>query len=271
MIISTKFNKVKYFNNIDRLKAIKKANASKRHDYYYMYDKYNYLNKLMLTFTYNDDNKYFKMQVVNEIKNYITKLIRNTKNSNIKYYANIELGEYYDNPHLHIQFFYDDLKQIMSIRDKVISKFGLFSEYCCISIPERANLKYEYVIKDYSNKVKDEDLLLLDSVKKDYRNFLGKNLRFTSFSKEKYTKATYKRAYSHGIKKANVDILLDNFIINKDLQIIDSKVIRIVKILLLIQYLEQVERLRFIDCILDIKKATYQLKILIYCWIYGFT
>lgn len=238
-----------------------------------MYEKYNYLNKLMLTFTYNDDNKYFKMQVINEIKNYITKLVRNTKNSNIKYYANIELGEYYDNPHLHIQFFYDDLKQIMSIRDKVISKFGLFSEYCCISIPERDEVKYEYVIKDYTNKIKDEDLLLLDSIKKDYRNFLGKNLRFTSFSKEKYSKATYKRAYTHGIKKANVDILIDNFIMNKDLQIIDSKVIMMVNILILMNVLSHLVQYRINSDLnnLNIKKATYQLKILLYCWIYGFT
>lgn len=238
-----------------------------------MYDKYNYLNKLMLTFTYNDDNKYFKMQVINEIKNYITKLVRNTKNSNIKYYANIELGEHYDNPHLHIQFFYDDIKQIMNIRNKVISKFGLFSEYCHVSIPENENVKYDYVIKDYSSKIKNEDLLLLDSVKKDYRNFLGKNLRFTSFTKEKYNKATYKRAYAYGIKKANVDYLMDNFIINKDVQIIDNKVIMMVKILILMNFLSHLLQYRINSDlnILGIKKTTYQLKILIYCLIYGFT
>jgi hypothetical protein len=238
-----------------------------------MRDKYSHLNKLMLTFTFKDDNKYFKMQVINEIKNYITKLVRNTKNQNIKYYANIELGEYYDNPHLHIQFFYDDLKQILAIRSKVIVKFGLVDEYCSISIPERDGVKYDYVIKDYSNNIRDEDLLLLDSVKKDYRNTLGKNLRFSSFSKEKYSKATYKRAYTLGIKKANVDILLDNFIINKDLQIIDSKVIMMVRILILISFMRDLiqYRINSNDFNLDIKKATYQIRFLSLLWIYGFT
>lgn len=241
-----------------------------------MWDKYKHLNKLMLTFTFKDDNKYFKMQVINEIKNYITKLIRNTKNQNIKYYANIELGEYYDNPHLHIQFFYDDLKQILAIRSKVITKFGLVDEYCNISIPERDGVRYDYVIKDYSNKINDEDLLLLDSIKKDYRNILDKKLRFNSFTKEKYTKVTYKLAYSKGITKGNVDFLIENFIINTEIEIIDKilkKYVLLMVLSVLIQYIEQVSKLDgyLLSNGLEVKKAIHQTRFLSLLWIYGFT
>ena len=198
----------------------------------------------MLTFTFKDDNKYFKMQVINEIKNYITKLIRNTKNQNIKYYANIELGEYYDNPHLHIQFFYDDLKQILAIRSKVISKFGLVDEYCNISIPVRDGVRYDYVIKDY-------------------RNTLDKKLRFNSFTKEKYTKVTYKLAYSNGITKGNVDFLIENFIINTEIEIIDKilkKYVLLMVLSVLIQYIEQVSKLDgiLLSNGLELKKAIHQ-------------
>jgi len=189
----------------------------------------------MLTFTYQDDDKYFKMKVINEIKNYLTKLISNTKSSNIKFFSNIELGNQYDNPHLHVQLFYDDYKQIMKIRNKVISKFGLFSEFCEVSIPECCDTVFSYVVKDYSNDMEDSRLLLLDTVKRDYRHTLGNKIRFTAMSKEKYTKATYKKAYSNGIRKEFVDELLDNCIINKDIKIVDNRVIFMIILRVLLQ------------------------------------
>lgn len=242
------------------------------HDYYYIQDKYNHLNKLMMTFTYQDNNKYFKMQVINEIKNYISKLIRNTKNENIKYFANIELGKEYDNPHLHIQFWYDDLRQLQNIRNKVIDKFNLNSEYCHVTIPNDINKKYDYVIKDYSKSISDSDLLLLDSVKRDYRFTLNKNIRFTSMSKEKYTKSTYKKAYSHGILKKNVDTLLDNFIINKEIEIIDNKVIECFMIIMILRHLVQCNRINKGVYHVEYKKSQIiQLRFLYLYWIFGFS
>lgn len=201
-----------------------------------MFNKYSYLNKLMLTFTYSDNDKYFKMKVINEIKNYVTKLISNTKSDNIKFFSNIELGDEFDNPHLHVQLFYDDYNQIMKIRDKVISKFGLFSEYCEVSIPECCGAVYSYVVKDYSKDVSDGRLLLLDTIKRDYRHMLGSKIRFTSMSKEKYTKSTYKKAYCNGIRKEYVDDLIDNSIINKEIQIVDKELIYYIFTTFIIRY-----------------------------------
>lgn len=201
-----------------------------------MFKKYAHLNKLMLTFTHNEKDKYYKLLIINEIKNYITKLISNTKSDNIKFFSNIELGSNYDNPHLHVQLFYDDYNQIMKIRDKVIAKFNLNGEYCDISIPERADVVYRYVVKDYDNNVSDDTLLKLDSAKRYYRYMLDSKIRFSSVSKEKYTKSIYKKAYCNGIRKEYVDDLIDNSIINKDIELIDSRFIMMCVLLLLIQY-----------------------------------
>lgn len=188
----------------------------------------------MLTFTYKDDCPYFKMDVINRVKNYLSLLIRNTK-SNIKYYSNIELGCDYLNPHIHCQIYYTNYKQVLAIRDKIIERYGLFIDYCHVTLPKYDNVRYDYVIKDYLIK-NDNELLLLDDMKRHYRSRLYKNIRFSAFSKEKYTKKIYKCAYGKGILKANVDYLLDNCIINNEIEIIDNRVIEFIKMLVLIQY-----------------------------------
>ena len=216
--------KNKNFVKHNRLESIKRANRSKYFDYKYLYDSNNHLNKMMLTFTYKDDDPYYKMHIINEIKNYFALLVRNTR-SDIKYYSNIELGEDFNNPHLHIQIFYNDYNQIMLIRDKIIALFGLFSEYCEITLPKYDNVAYDYVIKDYNNKQSDEKLLLIDDYKRHYRDKLKNNIRFTSLSRDKYTKKVYKRAYNNGIVKCNVDELIDCEVINEDIKIIDNVLI----------------------------------------------
>lgn len=222
----------------------------------------------MMSFTYRDDDKYFKMDIINRIKNNLSLLIRNTK-SDLKYYSSIELGEHFDNPHIHIQFFYNDLNQILAIRDKVISEYGLFSEYCEITTPKCLNVRYDYIMKDYKHKnLSDEYLLTLDDVKRDYRLNLQKNLRFSSFSKEKYTKKIYKSAYSKGILKGCVDYLIDNEIINKSIEVVDSSFIYYFKILLL-QYLVQYRIKMYLlsDYLEFITKYQKQIKVL---RIYGY-
>jgi len=129
---------------------------------------------------------------------------------------------------LHIQIWHNDQKQINRIYDKIISEYGLFSEYCKINISKNKGSVYNYVIKDYDNSKSDEYLLLLDDVKKDYRSNLSTNIRFSSHSKGKYTKEVYKKAYSKGIKKENVDYLILNCVINEDIEIIDNRILDLV-------------------------------------------
>lgn len=230
---------------VDRIKSIKRTNSNKRHDYYSLWNKYKDRDKCMLTFTYNDDNKYFKLQVVNEIKNYFSKLLRNSPNDDVKYYSNIELGEDFNNPHLHIQCFYSDFDNLLKIRDKVIAKFGLLSEFCLVSTPA-TNSVFSYVIKDYSKDLTTKQLIDLDNAKKAYREYLGKNIRFSSHSRDSYSKSIYKRAYSKGILRENVNYLLDNLVINNEIEIIDNRVILMLVISLLVPYRTRVETRCFV-------------------------
>jgi len=251
-----------------KLTNIKKANARKRHDYSFMLSKYQDKKKLMLTFTYREEDPYKKMEIMISVKNYITKLILNTGSNDLKYYSNIELGDDFKTPHIHCQFFYDDKKQLLKIRDKVLSKFGLFSEFCHITEPKVQNAKYNYVIKDYRKNITDKELLLIDGVKKVYRDKLNKNIRFCSHSKEKYTKAIYRSAYKKGILKGDVDYLIDNKIIDKEINIIDIKLLELVKILLLVLYRIKSSKDERIDCF-DCNLVEFMFIAQFEYWIFG--
>ena len=255
-------------HRFSKLTNIKKANARKRHDYSFMLSKYRDKKKLMLTFTYREEDPYKKMEIMISVKNYITKLILNTGSNDLKYYSNIELGDDFKNPHLHCQFFYEDKKQLLKIRDKVLSKFGLFSEFCHTTEPKIQNAKYNYVIKDYRKDITDKELLLLNGAKKAYRDKLGKNIRFCSHSKEKYTKAIYRDAYKYGIFKHNVDFLLDNKIIDKSIIIIDINFINFIKTLLLILYRIKDNKSKSIECF-ECDYKEFQYSILFEWWVYG--
>lgn len=252
--------------NYDRLVSIKKRNNSTRFDYYHLANKYSHLEKNLITFTYHETDQFTKLFMINEIRNYFNKLIRNTKNSTIKYFSNIELGEENNNPHLHIQVWHNDQNQIDKIYQKVISKFGLFSEFCKISLPNANKELYHYVIKDYSKDKSDDELLLLDDAKRVYRDVLDKGVRFSSHSKGKYTKKVYKSLYgSYGYKKDFVDELLDDAVINIDGEIIDDALIEFVLMRVLLQIKNKSESIECYRC----ECVDYQYLIDFEYWIFG--
>ncbi len=180
---------------------------------------------MMLTFTYSDENALFKMQVVNDMRNHFNKLIRNLRNDNIKFFSNIELGENFDNPHVHIQLWFDneaDKFDISRVYDKVVAKYGLMSNRCVVSLDERETDVFHYVVKDYAKSLSDSDLIELNSWRSWYRKELGKNLRFTSHSKGEHSKALYKKAYSLGVRKNDIDWLISRGFISEELVISDE-------------------------------------------------
>lgn len=230
-----------------------------------MNEKYSHMQKTMLTFTIKHECQYSKLSIMSDIKGYISKLLRS---NDIKYYSNIELGKNYDNPHLHIQLWHEDIESVNSIRSKVIDRFGLVDQLCDVSYCDNIDLNFDYVIKDY--KIKDtNELLELDYHKRVYRDVLNKSIQFTSHTKEKYTKAIYKRAYYHGIKKSNVDILIDNCIINKDIKIIDNRVIQYVKLLMLYVFLSELVQYKT-RYVYTGSKNQIQLRFLFLYWVFGF-
>ena len=204
--------------------------------------------------------------MINDIRNYFNRLVKNTKNDNIKFFSNIELGIKKDNPHLHIQVWHENQKQIDKIYNKIIERFGLFSEYCKLTEQKNDKKIFEYVIKDYSKNMNNDDLLALDDSKRVFRGVLEKKIRFSSHSKSKYTKAIYKSLYaSNSIAKDDVDYLLDNNVIDINGNIIDKKLIDFLFILLLSQIYNKSESIECFDCWFK----EYQFLILFEWWTYG--
>lgn len=200
-------HKNKYFCKIE---SLRKRNKRVLFDYFYLYRRNKHKQKCMITFTVDGDDRFLKMHLVNEIRNYFNYLIRNTRNNEIKYFSNIELGRDFSNPHLHIQLFYDNPAQILGIYDKVVEKFGLDPARCVISEPETES-DYSYVVKEYMD-YSTQTLIDTDEARREYRNALGSNLRFVSQSSGMYSKEVYKRLFRRGIDREAVDDLAGDVI-----------------------------------------------------------
>jgi len=212
-------------NEHDALIQYRKKNAQKRFDYYDLAHNNSHKQKMLITFTYSDENALFKMQVINDMRNHFNKLIRNLRNDNIKFFSNIELGENFDNPHVHIQLWFDDDADkfdISRVYDKVVAKYGLMSSRCVVSLDERETDMFHYVVKDYRKDIGDSELIELNSWKSFYRKELGKSIRFTSHSKGEHSKGLYKRAYGLGIKKYDLDWLIERGFVSVELVVCDE-------------------------------------------------
>lgn len=201
------------------------------------------------------------------MRNFLNKLIRDTKNPDIKFFSSVELGKNFDNPHLHIQIWFHNEKQIEKIYNKVIQKFGLFSEYCKMNVSGNDCEIFNYVVKDYSKNLSDIEIDKLDEHRRAYRAVLGKNLRFKSHSKGEYTKLIYRRFYARGIRRENVDYLLDNCIVNTDCEVVDCRVI-----LFVLLHLAQIVIKNRIKTLYDYFWLFEGIELLFFFeyWLYGF-
>lgn len=167
----------------------------------------------MFTFTAGGKGRgvYTKLRLINEIKTYVTYLIANSK-ADIYFFSNIEVGTELSNPHLHTQIWSDDLNAVRVVYDKVIEKFGLDYKRCKLSEPQRTHDFYNYVIKDYSKDLNDDELWHLEQTKKRMRKQLGLKLRFYSKSKSKYTQKAYRYFYrTFGVLRGVADKFMDWF------------------------------------------------------------
>jgi len=165
----------------------------------------------MFTFTAKGRGRgvYTKLRLINEIKSYVTYLIANSK-SEIYFFSNIEIGSELSNPHLHSQIWSNDKDAVSEIYSRVIKKFELVKKRCSLSLPQQTHKFYNYVIKDYSKDLSDNQLWNLEQTKKRMRKTLGLKLRFYSRSKSKYQNRLYKIAYRYyGVLRENADKWLD--------------------------------------------------------------
>ena len=193
-----------------------------------MAQKYMSYNKVLLTFTVPDrvikthtgikNARYSKMRVLVDIKAQLSKLI--SRESNIKYFTVIELGDKFSSPHLHCQIWIDsdDISAIDKIKSKIIKDNGLQNNRCHTSA-QNTNISnidiFSYVIKTYSKNLSDDEIWNQETQKKRYRKHYGKAIRFYSKSTDKYSKDIYRRLYySLGIVREKANDFLD-FFINK--------------------------------------------------------
>ena len=208
-------SKTYYFNLLkkDKILNYRKKNASIRHEYYTLSNKYSNWNKCMLSFTVPNasispskqrnikNGRFTKLRTLIALRAYIAKLINNS--DDIRYFMNIELGKAYSNPHIHVQLWLKNpitsSTTIDLIREKAIKKFGLNSKRCYTTLPEKDLDIYHYVIKDYAKDLTDKQIWDLETQKKRFRKQLGKKVRFYSKSTDKYTKKIYRIVWKWGI------------------------------------------------------------------------
>jgi len=178
----------------------------------------------MFTFTAAGKGRgvYTKLRLINEIKSYVTYLIANST-ADIYFFSNIEIGHKLSNPHLHTQIWSDDREAVKETYKRVLNKFELKAKRCKLSYPlsippehthrvepQQNHKFYNYVIKDYSKDLTDDQIWNLEQTKKRMRKTLGLKLRFYSRSKSKYTSKMYKMVYhSFRVLRALADKFLD--------------------------------------------------------------
>lgn len=187
-----------------------------------MAQKYMSYNKVLLTFTVPTDRKdksikngrYTKLRTLIEIRAYIAKLLNNS--SDVKYFMNIELGEHYSNPHLHLQLWHNTTSSLTTnIFEKTISKFNLNKNRCYITEPTHAVPIYNYVIKDYAKDLSDKQIWDLETQKKRFRKVMGSKVRFYSKSRDEFSKKIYRKIYyGMGILRKNANEFINFFIDN---------------------------------------------------------
>jgi len=229
VIILNFTNKSKYlYTKAEKILSYRKKYSAVRHEYFVMAQKYMSYNKVLLTFTVPDrvikthtgikNARYSKMRVLVDIKAQLSKLI--SRESNIKYFTVIELGDNFSSPHLHCQIWIDsdDISAIDKIKSKIIKDNGLQNNRCHTSA-QNTNISnidiFSYVIKTYSKNLSDDEIWNQEVQKKRYRKHYGKAIRFYSKSTDKYSKDIYRRLYySLGIVREKANDFLD-FFINK--------------------------------------------------------
>ena len=242
VIILNFTNKSKYLHTkAEKILSYRKKYSAIRHEYFVMAQKYMSYNKVLLTFTVPTDIKeksikngrYSKLRKLIKIRAYIAKLLNNS--DDVKYFMNIELGDHYSNPHLHLQLWIKGLdinNQGLDIRsghklnnatssittniyEKTIKKFDLNKNRCYITEPTHAIPIYNYVIKDYAKDLTDKQIWDLETQKKRFRKIMDSKVRFYSKSKDSYCKSIYRKLwYGLGIARDKANEFLD-FFINK--------------------------------------------------------
>lgn len=185
-----------YKSYINRIRTKNKRTWA---NYLFMCDRNKDNEKALITFTTPKKEAYDKLLHIQEIKRYFSKLLSNLK-IDINKFIVIELGDNKNNPHIHIQLFYQskDLERIQKAYIKTLVKYNLHKKLCAFTQTDKTqtHIKYfSYILKEYGQKLSDTQLMDLDRARKRLRVEENRNMQFISHSHNLLTRAVYKYLY----------------------------------------------------------------------------
>lgn len=204
----------------EKLLAYKKHNAKVRAKYYKLANTHKEKHKLHIVFTTPiQGDRYIRLENILVIKHRFNKLIKNLKLQSLYHFQNIEIGENYDNPHLDIQIWLNelDVDKVFKVYCKVLSGYRLEESFCKFNEYDKniseTNL-FHYSVKEYKRSLSDKEIYKLGEARKDYRKVLGKRVRFYSHTRNEFTQKVYKSLYKkYGLTYSEADYVLENEII----------------------------------------------------------
>ncbi|CAA6803955.1 MAG: Unknown protein [uncultured Sulfurovum sp.] len=200
------------------LKQLKSKNDKVKSQYIHFCQQNEGRERSLVTFTIPSmENKQKQLLAIKQIKNYFSKRLQSLK-CNVQYFMVIELGASRNNPHLHAQLFYEkeNKLKIEKAHDKTLKEFSLKKERCKIVYDDKkisSTSSYNYSIKEFDNKqLSDEEILLLDKVRKELKTGANKYIQFHSKSRPSQTQPIYKHFwFKHGMTYNNVNELFNGY------------------------------------------------------------
>ena len=170
------------------LKSEKRKNNRMKSSYIHLYNTNRHREKALITFTVTRMSQHEKLAYMADIKRYVAKRLNNL-NAKVKYFSVIELGEKLNNPHLHLQIFFDKETEskIIQVYLKTIEEFHLNEKRCKLTMDDK-KLKMKssinYTIKEFDNtKLSDKEIIALYRARKALKVGKNRGIRFYSSSR----------------------------------------------------------------------------------------
>ncbi len=198
-----------------KLFQIKSKNKRIKSSFIHLYEINKERDMALATFTvssFTDKSK--QLVFVKEIKNHFIRLLKNSS-IDVQYFASIELGKSLNNPHVHIQLYFEEenISKIQKAYQKTLDFFNLNQKRCKLVQEDKElskNSSNNYAIKEWDNTVMtDNQILALNKARSSLKKGEAKNLQMFSKSRALNPHQLYKVLYYfHQLSYHNVNYLM---------------------------------------------------------------
>ena len=199
-----------------KLHQIKSKNKRIKSSFIHLYEINRDRHKALATFTVASfTNKQKQLLFVKEIKNHFIRLLKQSS-IDISHWVSIELGKNLNNPHTHIQLYFEEenIYKINKAYKKTIEHFNLDAKRCKL-VEEDKDLNkdssFNYTIKEWDNTVMtNEQIMALDKARSSLKKGEAKNIQMISKSRALNPHPLYKVLYYfHQLSYHNVNYLME--------------------------------------------------------------